>query len=229
MARIKFGQMISEARGKVAGMVFSKGKYGYYIRQKVSPVNPRTTAQARVRTYMAAASQSWKGLTENVRMGFKEAVADWKKTNVFGDSQTLSGYNLYTKMYKTALDINETPLTAYAGNTAPAAVSNLSVTADISDSKLELTFAPVIPVASKVKIFATPPCSAGRNFFKSQYRLLNVADSTDVSPLDLGADYIAMFGSLGQAGQKISIKMVPVLKATMKEGQAIEAVAVVTA
>lgn len=45
MAKIKFGMMMTDARGKLGGQVFSKNRSGSYVRTKVTPVNPQTTTQ----------------------------------------------------------------------------------------------------------------------------------------------------------------------------------------
>ena len=43
--KAKFGSFIVDGRGKVNGHVISKNRAGSYIRTKVTPVNPRSTAQ----------------------------------------------------------------------------------------------------------------------------------------------------------------------------------------
>lgn len=46
MALIKFGMMMTDARGKLGGHVFTKARNGATIRTKVSPANPQTSAQS---------------------------------------------------------------------------------------------------------------------------------------------------------------------------------------
>jgi hypothetical protein len=54
MAKIKFGMMMTDARGKLGGHVFSKNRSGAYVRTKVTPVNGQTTAQTGVRAIFGA-------------------------------------------------------------------------------------------------------------------------------------------------------------------------------
>ena len=54
MAKIKFGMMMTDARGKLGGQVFSKNKGGAYVRTKVTPSNPQTIAQTTRRALFAA-------------------------------------------------------------------------------------------------------------------------------------------------------------------------------
>jgi len=223
MAKIKFGQLISEASGKVGGIVFSKNKYGAYTRQKVSPINPQTTAQSRVRQFLASAAGAWKALTEAQRLAWKNAVSEWKKTNIFGDAQVLSGFNLFCKCYKTAKDIGESVLSTYAGSAAPVGVTSLSGEFDTDPEALSLTFTPAIPLDEKWLLFATAPVSKGKTFVKSEYRLITVLASTDASPYAAVADYKAVFGTIPLESETAFVKLIPVLKSSMKSGIALSA------
>jgi len=48
MAIIKFSAIVSDARGKIGGNVFSRNKGGSYIRSYVKPINPSTPKQTQV-------------------------------------------------------------------------------------------------------------------------------------------------------------------------------------
>ena len=78
MAKIKFGMMMTDARGKLGGQVFSKNRSGAYVRTKVTPVNPRTAAQPLSRSILGTLSASWSGLTEVQRRSWNAAVDDWQ-------------------------------------------------------------------------------------------------------------------------------------------------------
>ena len=64
MARIKFGMMMTDARGKLGGQVFTKTRSGATVRTKVTPVNLKSSAQALVRNRFGSLSQGWRGLSE---------------------------------------------------------------------------------------------------------------------------------------------------------------------
>ena len=81
MARILFGNMVADVRGKLGGIVYSRNTGGAYARQKVSPVQPRTPSQLNQRSRMAETSKLWDTLTQNQReawksfsLGFKSAM-----------------------------------------------------------------------------------------------------------------------------------------------------------
>src|SRR3546814_20356183 len=76
MAKVKFGALMTDARGKLGGHVFSKNRAGSYLRTKVTPVNPQTSYQTSVRALFGAISPQWSGLSQAVRDSFNGAVAD---------------------------------------------------------------------------------------------------------------------------------------------------------
>jgi hypothetical protein len=102
MAKIKFGMMMVDARGKLGGQVFSKNRAGAYIRTKVTPSNPQTDSQTSVRATFAVFSQKWSALSEEQRIGWNGAVASWSTTDIFGDLRNPTGKNLYLKLNQQA-------------------------------------------------------------------------------------------------------------------------------
>ena len=85
MARIKFGMMMTDARGKLGGQVFSKNRSGAYVRTKVTPSNPRSMAQMSSRSILGSLSVMWNSLTLEKVSAWNAATADWQKTDIFGD------------------------------------------------------------------------------------------------------------------------------------------------
>src|SRR3546814_3353017 len=49
ISKVKFGALMTDARGKLGGHVFSKNRAGSYLRTKVTPVNQQTSYQTSVR------------------------------------------------------------------------------------------------------------------------------------------------------------------------------------
>lgn len=208
--KAKFGALIVEGRGKIAGWVASRNRGGAYFRQKVTPVNPSTESQAVYRSRLATFAQGWRGLTASQRAAWNAAVTEFKKTDIFGDLKTPSGFNLYQALNQTRLILVQPALTLPPVPTAVSAIKSMSAVADVSDASVTLTYTPAIPATENVLVYATPPMSAGKSFAKSEYRLLVTLATADASPYAISAAYIARFGSVGSAGQKIFIKYVSV-------------------
>ncbi len=210
-AKVKYGEMIADMRGKINGTVHSKNTYGQYMRNKVTPVNPSTPSQAAVRSNFGSISQAWRSMTNAQRFAWEQSSANFSTTNIFGDSFKYTGFNLHSKINRWLYTIGE----AYnATPPVPTAVTNSAISAlvsDISDSTVEATFSPAIPVGTKVAVYATAPVSAGKSFVKSEYRKIATLQNGNASPFNLFTVYTTLFGPLtGKAGMKVFVKFLPI-------------------
>lgn len=96
MAKVKYGAMVTDARGSIDGVVYSKNRYGGYVRVKVSPTQPRTESQTLVRTSFGGNSKDYSTLlTDAQRTSWANFAASFPRTDVFGNSQILSGLAMY--------------------------------------------------------------------------------------------------------------------------------------
>jgi hypothetical protein len=95
MARILFGNMVADARGKVGGIVYSRNTGGAYARQKVSPVQPRTPAQLNQRGRLTEVSKAWDALTNAQRQAWKDFSVGYKKRDVFGLQKQRTAQQMY--------------------------------------------------------------------------------------------------------------------------------------
>jgi hypothetical protein len=99
MAKAKYGGGIQDLRGSIAGQVHSRNTYGNYVRQKVSPVQPRTDRQLEVRKIFSVLSRRFSYiLTDEQQEAWRQAAASTPVRDVFGDSITLTGINLYNRL-----------------------------------------------------------------------------------------------------------------------------------
>src|SRR5688572_29912338 len=67
VAKISFGVIVTNARGKVGGGVFTKSRSGDVLRRRVVPSNPQTGPQTAVRSYLSDISAEWRQLTQAQR------------------------------------------------------------------------------------------------------------------------------------------------------------------
>jgi len=227
--KMKFGAIIVDGRGKVGGHVASKNRFGAYLRTKVTPVNPKSPYQVGVRARLAGLSQDWRGLTPAQRLAWNSAVSDYKKTDIFGDIQNPTGFNLFVRLNSNLLNIGEAQQSAPPLPGSPAAITSASLISDVSDAKIEITFDPAVGADNHYIVKATPALSAGKSFVKSEYRQIDVLDNADASPVNLMAAWNAKFGSAPVAGQKVFVQLVPILDATGQAGLPYEVSAVTSA
>ena len=160
--KLKFGAIVVAGSGKIGGHVASKNKAGAYLRTKVTPSNPRTTYQTNVRERLTGLSQGWRSLTDAQRNSWNNAVANFKRSNVFGDIKIPSGFNLYQRINNNILTIGGTILTVPPTPSSVATYSNAVLTAAAGTPALSLSFTVVAGTVAGYKLFATAPVSPGR-------------------------------------------------------------------
>jgi hypothetical protein len=227
--KIKFGSIVVAGSGKIGGHVAARNRGGAYLRTKVTPVNPSSASQVSVRNRFTSLSQAWKALTAAQRASWNAAVADYARTDVFGDIKNPSGFNLFQRLNNNLLNVGESQISAPPVPGAVHAFTSLVAAMAKGADTATLTFAAAIPATDKVKVFATPGMSAGKSFVKSEYRQIAVLDNADVSPYNVKADYNAKFGAIPDAGLKVFFRLIPVNVTTGQEGTGIDASCVVAA
>lgn len=205
MAKIQFGMMMTDARGKLGGQVFSKNRGGAYIRTKVTPSNPQTADQQANRSILTTVSQGWSGLSGSERESWNSGVNDWTSTNVFGNTIKPSGKNLYASLNKNLLSVGEGVQDSLPPKQNFPALNFQSATADLSDNEITLQIDANSP-DYYVVVSATPPLSAGTSNAKSKFRRITSALGDSLDGATIYANYVAKFGAIA-IGQNIQFEV----------------------
>jgi len=97
MAILKFGVIVTGARGTIAGTIFSANKAGPFARGWARGANPRTSGQAVIRGYTSTHPAAWRAITQNQRDAWDvwAAKAAQEKTNSLGETYYASGFNWF--------------------------------------------------------------------------------------------------------------------------------------
>lgn len=216
MAKIMFTAFMADARGKVAGTVFSRNRGGAYTRTKVTPNNPQTSYQTAVRQRLANLAASFKALTLSQINSWNTAVDNFISTNVFGNSYRKTGLQLFIGLNSIRQILGQTNLTTPP---LPQSVEEVTVTiATLNSTTFDIDLSS-LPNTRYYMIEATANQSPGKNFFKNQYRLIDftVGTGSAISGYDLLPAYTAKFGA-PVTGQKISLRVKVAVTATGQTG-----------
>ena len=207
MARIKFGMMMTDARGKLGGHVFTKAKSGATIRTKVTPLNPKTSAQSEARSALGANSQAWRTLTEVQRLAWNSAAQEVSKTNAFGDTYFPSGKNYFTAVNNNLRNVGVEILINPPALVAMGVLTSVGVDFDFLAEQIDIAPNFIGDSANIVLVCnATSGQSAGRYNFSGKYRKFN-AYAVEGLPQNtaLYNDYVSKFGAPSE-GQKVSFE-----------------------
>lgn len=228
MAKILFTAFLADARNKLNGNVFSKNRYGAYIRNKVTPTNPQTTYQQGQRQMLGALSAQWRGLTQAQRDGWIAATAAFQRPDIFGKNQALSGNALFVSLNKNLLNSGNVTIDSAP---APVEIPTLAVsalTATASTASVTFTVNPgTLPTDTALFVKACAPVSAGKLYVKNLLRFLGTFTPTTGS-VDISTEYSARFGDPVE-GQRITVEAFLVSTVTGQAGVPVSVTAIVAA
>lgn len=193
---IKFGAIVTEARGSIGGHTASRNTYGAYFRTKVTPINPATNSQQIVRSSLTAIAQRWRTLTDAQRAGWSSLASEVSRTNVFGDESKLTAFNMFLRLNRELNNIGHPALTEAPNIPSVASFTSLTLVATVTGGVVSLAFTPTpVPAGHSLVISVTPQLSAGINFVESEYRKIAVRSPGITSPVALTVPYATMFGA----------------------------------
>ena len=191
--KIKFGAIVTDGSGKLGGHVFSKNRAGNYIRTKVTPSNPQTTAQGVVRALFGIISAGWSALTQTARDSWDGAVGSWATSNIFGDMKNPTGKTLYQRLNNQALVAGYSAVALPPARLAMVSGSLTGAEFGIAATTLTLTGA-YAGADARVMVVATSPQSAGTQFVKNKLRTIISPVGNLYTGLSGYASYEAKFG-----------------------------------
>lgn len=200
--------MMTDARGKLGGQVFSKNRSGAVVRTKVTPVNPQSVSQSEVRNRFGSLSSNWRGLTEPDRQAWNSAAAEFAKTNVFGDQYFPTGKNLYVGINSNLGLVGQPSLDAPSNFEPTGSLTITALDYSITDEEFAVTLAQLgIPVGSFIVYEASKPSSAGKYNFRGGYKV--IATAPIGTPLTPEALYNAYNENIGYPSitQKIAVRV----------------------
>ena len=199
--------MMTDARGKLGGHVFTKAKSGATIRTKVTPLNPKTSAQSEARSALGANSQAWRTLTETQRLAWNSAAQEVSKTNAFGDTYFPSGKNYFTAVNNNIRNVGGGVLVDPPALVEMPGLNSVEVGFDLLAEQLDIAPNYIGNDNNIVLVCnATSGQSAGRYNFSGKYRKFDgFALAGTPSNTALYDAYISKFG-VPLEGQKVSFE-----------------------
>lgn len=235
MAKIKYSALVSDMRNKLNGSVMSKNRYGSYVRNKVTPVNPQSSFQQNARQILGNLSSSFRALTLQQIQAWNEKAKDFPFTDIFGDIRHLTGQTLFVKLNanleKLGLPrVNDAPdpvgfpqyslepITVEVG--LDGTINGLILDPGIADLDDNDDYVPVV--------YATRPMSRSISFVKNEYRFLGSGTVGVAGDVSVSQEWDARFGT-AQVGEVIHVQFALVSTATGQQGVPVSAMAVVVA
>lgn len=208
-------------RNKLNGSVASKNRYGSYLRNKVTPVNPQTAYQQAARQQLGAFSSQYRGLTPAQRNSWINGAQNYPFTDIFGDVRYLSGQTLFVKLNTNLVNAGGTPIEAapLPVGIPELAVDSVTATAAAGDlTALSLAISEDdVPAGFALAVYATPPTPASIQFVKNRYRFIGTGTAA-LGVADILALYSARFGTAAVDGEQIHVRVALISTTTGQQG-----------
>lgn len=198
--------MMTDARGKLGGQVFSKNRAGAYVRTKVTPVNPRTSHQQDSRFLLGSLSQQWSGLTRAQIEAWNSAVSDWARTDIFGDLRNPTGKNLFTALNKNLIQAGFPAVTLPPERKVMPIVVLTGAAYSIGAPKLDVSLTGNT-AGVKLQFRATPILSNGTTFVTDKLRVVDYVAGSAAANADLTTEYENRFAPATAISNNIWVEM----------------------
>lgn len=178
--------------GSYREKTYARNRFGQYVRNRATPVNPSSTFQGAVRSRLAAQASAWRDLTDLQRAGWEALGNLISRTDALGQSYTLNGFMAYVMVNNNNAAAGNAVVTSAPAILTPDAPVLGAVT--LTAAAFTIAYTPT-PAAAGQRIFtfASPQRSAGRSF-EADRRLIAVSAAAAASPVNCFSAYEARFG-----------------------------------
>src|SRR5918996_710967 len=183
----------SPRSGSYAGVTSSRNRFGQYVRNRATPVNPSSSFQTTVRARMSQNASDWRNLTSLQRTGWNDLGLQIQRSNSLGSTYNMTGFMAYCMINNNNLaagnaQVSDAPLLAI-----PDPLATITPTLTAASFSVAYTVTP-LPAGARLFLYASPMRSAGRTF-ENDMRLISVTAAAAASPFNVLAAYQGRFGT----------------------------------
>ena len=187
MAKVIYGSGINSISGRLDGVVYSRNRFGGYMRSYSAPVNPNSTRQQSIRNTFQQLAAIWSTtLTAAQRTAWNLYGASVPVLDRFGVSINLTGFQHYLRSNTLILQCGLTRVDA--GPTTfslPETDDEFAVAASEATNEFTVTFDDTLPWCdldgAAMAVFGGSPQLATRDFFGGPWRFADSIDGDSVT------------------------------------------------
>ena len=197
MAKAVLGPAVTDVRGQLGGLVFSKGATGAILRTNKKPKTSATTAQYHLRGSLAAFANRWDNvLTETYRQDWRNFTLLHTRTDQLLKTYTLTGFAMFVSVNQALKQVglaamDDAPLSYSVGTPAP-----LTVTWTSPSGPLKVDSPGSEPGTHDVPaIWAAQMLPPGRIKNANKLRFLQSFTANTSGPWDITTAYTNKFGA----------------------------------
>ena len=196
MPKLRYGAVITDSRGSMDGVTYSKNKGGSFARKRSVPTNKLTSYNSVIRARQATLSKRWSStLSAAQRTGWGTLANANPVTDVFGNTRYLSGFQFYCRVNGVRGQCGLAFLDAAPADQAGTALTSITMTATVVPVVSVVFAATPLDADHRLYIFATPPHSNGKTNVTGLLKFVSKSGVSQASPYTFTADYTSRFGN----------------------------------
>lgn len=193
MARVLYSTHIDEIKGSVGGLSFHRNSAGTIMRLKPSRVQSPTGVQSVQQTIFNRAVAAWAAMDWGNQNDWNVFAATHPKTNYWGESKVLSGYNWFLSCCNYAFIMGHTYPTAPPTWSTPLAIPSYGY--QINASSFNLYFGSgFVHSDQHLFVFASPPLLSTGLKNRKLLRLLKIIAPGTTIICDILAEWLSIYG-----------------------------------
>ncbi len=197
MAKVTPGPLAGVISGKIGNTVFSRGRYGPYIRTRMIPTAVQTDATISTKARLTSLSKGWGALAAGDRQAWNTYAQMHPIIDRLGNSQVLSGSAMYMSINNRIIKAGGTKISVPVMTVAPDPLTTVSITAVATAQTVTIAFAATPqPAGCCLAVWLAVVDSAGRSYTKNLLKLVAVSAAAQVTPYVITTEAIARFGKL---------------------------------
>lgn len=178
--------------GSYRESTYSRNRYGQYIRNRATPVQPATPDQLNQRAIMSANAAAWRALTDAQRAGWLSLGGQMSRTDSLGQQYFLNGFGAYCSVNNNKASAGDALVSDAPALVTPGSLATVTLTLTAAAFSIAYTATP-LAANTRMFIYASSQKSAGVKF-NGGYNLLAVTAAAAASPHNLLAAYTAKYG-----------------------------------
>lgn len=175
MAKFNPGSIISEIRGSVGDVTYSRNAYGPYVKQKLTQTVKNTAYQIAMREALSEGVLAWKALSQSDYLNWLEYVQEHVKCDQISNKIRLAAYNEFTGRYLNRALISGTNNGFSATPSCRTFSKIISITDEAEGMTLNIESSGYTG-SDCIAIYATGPQSTGiHSISEAAFRLIGFA------------------------------------------------------
>lgn len=207
MAKFTPGPTVAAVSGSVGGTVFSRNRYGAYMRFRAIPTVSTTEYALAAKSRLQTVSSAWQSRTAAEKLSWRVWAEQNPVQDALGFTQIVTGHVAYVGLNTRLALIGGVAITIPPITPSPIMTTDLTLTTDIGPGNFTINFLPTpLGAAEKLYAYACLQDSIGVNYVENYLRYIGVSAAAQGNPFDFQGIFQARFGP-PVVGQIVHVKV----------------------